>query len=39
MNFTALKEQYHGVFAQNFYKWRKCSQNLWNNNLKKTPAK
>ena len=31
-----LKEQYHDVFAQNLYKWRKCSLNLWNNNFKKT---
>ena len=33
---TKLKEQHHGVFAQNFYKWRKYSLNLWNNNVKKT---
>ena len=30
-----FKEQYHGVIAQNFYKWRKCSLHLWNNKLKK----
>ena len=29
-----LREQYHSVFAQNVYKWRKCSLNLWNSNLK-----
>ena len=34
-----LKKQYHGEFAQNFYKWRKCSLNLWNNNLNKTLTK
>ena len=30
-----LKEQDHGIFAQNLYKWRKCSVNVWNTNLKK----
>ena len=29
-----LKEQYHGLVVQNVYKWRKCSLNLWNNNVK-----
>ena len=29
-----LKEQYHHILAQDFYKWRKCFLSLWNNNLK-----
>ena len=32
----SLKGQCHGVFAQNFYKCRKCSLNLWNKALVST---
>ena len=29
-----LKEQCPGVRTQTFYKWRKCSLNLWENDFK-----
>ena len=31
---NASKEQRPGVLTQNFYKWRKCSLNLWKNDFK-----
>ena len=29
-----LKEQCPGVSTHNFYKWRKCSLNVWENDFK-----